>query len=89
MLTNSVGCVLLTAASIIATMQMADGGAVRACKLIVSSKRVVRVQGDDADRLVLTADSLYRVVSYFVKRKGAASSRDTGSAGDPLELPTC
>ena len=36
MFTNSVACVLLIAESTISTMQMADGGAVKACKLIVS-----------------------------------------------------
>lgn len=46
-LTNIVGCDLLILASSISTMQMEDGGAVRACKLIVSkvlsgSKEMIR-----------------------------------------------
>lgn len=36
MFTNIVGCDLLTLASSISAMQIADGGAVRACRLIVS-----------------------------------------------------
>ena len=36
-LTNMVGCVLLILASNISAMQMEEGGAVNACKLIVSS----------------------------------------------------